>query len=197
MKSVTMLINASALIMSKIIICLLTNEACKACGTIEEMFDEAKAQVLKDCRSESLQTALGDKVLKCKICSCKDTSDAMAGVCTINVSNMVCKSLKMKCDDNLQNEMNPDPHVSENSITFLPLKERFDIITYCYPLHGLSLETKFYQNSDVRHQVATRQMNKLDWKHHPSCFKYGKEWRCHFPRQGCMMTQFEDDNNEE
>ena len=40
----------------------MTHEACKACATIEEMYDEAEAQILRDCRSENSQMALGGKV---------------------------------------------------------------------------------------------------------------------------------------
>ena len=70
-------------------------------------------------------------------------------------------------------------------------------MTYHYPLDNLSSDLHFYCNSEVQHHIATRRMNEHDWKHRPSCFKYGKECRAAFPRQSCESTQFEEDKEDE
>ena len=40
-------------------------------------------------------------------------------------------------------------------------------------------------------------MNEHDWKHQPSCFKYGKECRALFSRQSCESTHFKEDKDDE
>ncbi len=87
---------------------------------------------------------LGGKVLQCKVCSHKYVSDPISGVATIDVSNMVLKSLKKKCDEIHHHETNPGTHLSEDNITFPPLKERREIMTHCYPLDNLSSDPHFY-----------------------------------------------------
>ncbi len=107
------------------------HEECKTCITIQEMFEEAQPQILRYCRSESKRMVLGGKVLQCKVCFHKDASDPIAGPLnsTIDVSNMVLKSLKTKCDGLYHHETNLCPHSSEDNITFPPLKKRCDIMT--------------------------------------------------------------------
>ncbi len=129
------------------------------------MFDESEPQILRDCMSESMRMSLGGKVLQCKVCSHKHAGDLMAGFSTIDVSNMVLKSIKKKCDDLYHHKPNLDTHVSEDSITFPRLKERCDIMTYHYPLDDLSSESPFYYNSDVQNHIASRRMNEQNWKH--------------------------------
>ena len=108
---------------------------------------------------------LGGKVLQCKVCSHKYASDPISGVSTIDVSNMVLKSLKKKCDEIHPHETNLGTPLSKDNITFPPSKERCDIMTYRYPLDNVSSNPHIYFNSDVRHHVATRKMNNLDRKH--------------------------------
>ena len=97
--------------------------------------------------------------------------------------------IKKKCDDLYHKGIHLGTNLSEDNIAFLPLKERFDIMTYCYPLDNLSSNSCFYYNSDVWYHIATRRMNEHDWKHQPSCFKYVKECRASFPRQSCKNTK--------
>ena len=92
---------------------------------------------------------LGGKVLQCKVCSDKYGSDPISGVSTIDVSNMVLKSLKKKCDEIHPHDTNPGTHLSKENITFPPLKERCGIMTYRYPLDDLSSNSHFYCNSEV------------------------------------------------
>ena len=127
----------------------VVHEECKACTTIQEMFNEAKPQILRDCRSESERMVLEGKVLRCKVCSHKDASDSIAGVSTIEVSNMALKSIKKKCDEIHHHETSPGINVSEESITFPPLKERRDIMTCRYPLDDSSSNPDFYCNCEV------------------------------------------------
>ena len=54
-------------------------------------------------------------MLKCKFCPQKDTTDSKAGVSTIEVSNMVLKSLKKKCDDISYNGIGQDVHASDDN----------------------------------------------------------------------------------
>ena len=135
--------------------------------------------------------------MQCTVCSDKYGSDPISGVSTIDVSNMFLKSLKNKCDEIRHPDTNDGTHQSEDDITFPSSKERRDILTYRYPLDNLSSDSHFYCNSEVRHHIATRRMNEHDWKHRPSCFKYGKECRAPFPRQSCESTQFEEDKDDE
>ena len=88
-------------------------------------------------------------MLRCKVCSHKDASDSIAGVSTIEVSDMALKSIKKKCDEIHHHETSPGIHVSDESITFPPSKERRDIMTYRYPLDDLSSDSDFYNNSEV------------------------------------------------
>ncbi len=81
---------------------------------------------------------------------------------------MVLKSLKKKCDDISRSYKNQDVHVPENDIAFCHTKERYDIMTYHYPLDDLSAESNLYYNRDVRHHIAAHMMNKHDWKHRAS-----------------------------
>ena len=96
-----------------------------------------------------MRMALGGKVLQCKVCSDKYGSDPVSGVSTIDVSNMVLKSLKNKCDEIHNPETNDGTHQSEDDITFPPSKERRDIMTYRYPLDDLSSDSDFYCHSEV------------------------------------------------
>jgi hypothetical protein len=65
---------------------------------------------------------LGGKVLICKFCSRKDTTDSNADVSTIEVSNMVLKSLKKRCDDIPHTGTGHAVHASDDNITFPPSK---------------------------------------------------------------------------
>ena len=85
------------------------------------------------------------------------------------------------CDDRSHSETYQGVHVSEDNMTFPPLKESYIIMTYHYPLDDLSSESFLYKR-DVRHPIATFRMTKHDWKHHVSCFEYGKECRGSFSR---------------
>ncbi len=127
----------------------VVHEECTTCTTMQEMFDEAKPQMLRDCRSESKRMLLGGKVLQCKVCSHKNASDPISCVSTIDVSNMVLTSLKKKCDEIHDHETNFGTYPSEDNITFTPLKERCDIMTYHYPLDNVSSNPHIYFNSDV------------------------------------------------
>ncbi len=115
----------------------------------------------------------------------KFDSDPISGLYMIDVSNMVLKSLKKKFDEIHHPDTNDGTHLSEDNINSPPSQERHDIMTYYYPLDVLSSDSHFYYNSEVQHHIATRRMNEHDWKHQPSCFKYGKECRVPFPRQSC------------
>ena len=70
-------------------------------------------------------------------------------------------------------------------------------MTYRYPFNDLSSDSDFYNNSEVGHQIGTRRMNEHDWKHRPSCFKYGKECRAPFSRQFCETSPLQEDKNNE
>ena len=104
-------------------------------------------------------------MLHCKVCSHKYGSDPISGVSRIDVSNMVLKSLKKKCDDLYHNDIDPGAHVSQDNIAFPFLKESCDIMIYHYPPHYISSNPHFYYNSDVQHYIATRRMNEHDWKY--------------------------------
>ncbi len=89
----------------------MIHEECMTCITIEEMFDEAEPQMLRNCRSKSKKMVLGGNVLRCKVCSHKDASDPKSGVSTTEVSSMVLKSVKKKCDDLYHHETNWYPSI--------------------------------------------------------------------------------------
>ena len=82
-------------------------------------------------------------MLKCKFCSQKDATDSRTGVSTIEVSNIVLKSLKKKCDAMFHNGTGQDVHASDENIMFPPSKERYVIMTYRYPLDELLSESNF------------------------------------------------------
>ena len=100
-----------------------------------------------------MRMVLGGKVLQCKVCSDKYGSDPISGVSTIDVSNMVLKALKNKCDEIHHPDTNDGTHKSDDEITFPPLKERCDILTYRYPLDDLYSDSNFYCNNEVRRQL--------------------------------------------
>ncbi len=96
-----------------------------------------------------MRMVLGGKVLQCKVCSDKNGSDPISGVSTIDVSNMVLKSLKNKSDEIRHPDTNDGTHQSEDDITFPPSKERRDSLTYRYPLNDLTSDLHFYCKSEV------------------------------------------------
>ncbi len=61
-------------------------DECTTCTKIEEMYDEAEPQILRDYRSDSLLMALGGKMLKYNY-SHKDASNPNTGVSTTDFSN--------------------------------------------------------------------------------------------------------------
>lgn len=74
----------------------MIHEACGACGTIQEMFEETDLQTLRDCQNENLRMELGGKVLNCKYCTEKNEKDPRGSVSTIELLDMVLKGLKKK-----------------------------------------------------------------------------------------------------
>jgi hypothetical protein len=83
------------------------------------MLEEADPQTLRDCRSETMRMVLGGKVLQCKVCSDKYGSDPISEVSTIDVSNMVLKALKNKCDEIHHPDTNDGAHQSKDDIIFV------------------------------------------------------------------------------
>jgi hypothetical protein len=77
--------------------------------------------------------------------------------------------------------------VPENNIAFPPSNERYDIMTFHYPLDDLSFESNIYNNKDFRHHIAARRMNEHDRKHFALCFKYGNECRGPFQDDVVIM----------
>ncbi len=80
------------------------HEACGACGTIQEMFEETDPQTLRDCWNENLKMELGGKVLKYKCCTEKNVKYLRGGVSTIELLDMVLKGLKQKYEQECQAE---------------------------------------------------------------------------------------------
>ena len=85
---------------------------------MQEMCDEAEPQTLRDCRSLSKKMVLGGKLLQCKVCFHMDASDPKAGASTIDVSNIVLKSLKKKCGYLHHHETYLGTHVSKDNMNF-------------------------------------------------------------------------------
>ena len=142
---------------------------------LSEIFEERDIQTYRDCRSKSLSPFLGGKVVKCKACG-----NGPNGETSFKSTDDVSKSfLKSKL---LQHGAG-DITIPVDALETYLSPERIDLLTSRYPIDcdDCTADGSFIFNSDVRHFIASRRMNEHDWRHRPSCFKYGGECRYCFP----------------
>ena len=98
------------------------------------------------------------------------------------------------CDDRSHSETYQGVHVSEDNMTFPPLKESYIIMTYHYPLDDLSSDSNFYYRAMIDNSLRHV---RWTWKHCASCVTYGKKYRGPFPRQCGENTKFDEDTDED
>jgi hypothetical protein len=87
-------------------------------------------------------------------------------VSAVELLNMVLNSMKHAKGPEL-NDANAD------GIDFPFSRERYDSVTYWHTLDDVSYLSSCFMTG-IRYLVTIRRMNEHDWKHHVSCFKYGK-----------------------
>ena len=156
------------------------HEECQA-DSIENLFLPSDLQTYRDARSKSLASDIEGKVAQC--CSTVgNPEEERLSVSTHDISMSYLKS-KFTNIGSLINGQTVDRDGVPVDIEAFLTKERIDLLTSRYPDDISKCEDNdgFLFDKDVRHHIATKRMNEHDWKHRPSCFKYGGECRYWFP----------------
>ena len=154
-------------------------ECCEQCDpdTINNTFEERDLQTFRDSRSKTLSSSVSGKVMQCKNCLAlsKDKTTEGAFVSTDDVSKCFLRA-RMK---SLSSHGTDESNEAFSDLDSFLSPERRDLLTSRYAIddHDSSEEHGFLYDRDVRRHITTKRMNEHDWRHRPSCFKYGGECR--------------------
>ena len=151
--------------------------------SIPNQFEAMDVQRYRDCRSKSLSLNLNGKVAMCTNCQVSSGDEGKSASCVSTEDISTCY-LKAKLREHISN--GDETNISEeDDIQSYLTPERRDLLTSRYPsdfsLTDGERGTGFLHDREVRHHIATKRMNEHDWRHRPSCFKYGGECRYCFP----------------
>lgn len=197
----------------------VVHKECGRRGTISELFEEAPAQDIRDCRDKDLCQDLNGKILCCKFCSNVPQKKMNEGrISTVELHNMVMQAYSRRNEhsdydvnvrENNASEEENDVIMRENDIhhvnedvsatvSFPPNRYRRDIMTYRSPLDTLHPDCEdFYFNFHVRHHIVTYHTNEHDHSHRRACFKYDCSCRMRLPRLSKCNSLFTIDEDPE
>jgi len=154
----------------------IVEHKCGAKGKVSEVFKECGLQDLRDARHKVLCQDIKGKVMKCKECDEK--------VSTQDIINLALNEWH-------QNALK-DGKTSAKDLTFPLSKERHDIAMYrtLYDMtSGYYEDDKFWGNEDVRRILQLSGDNEHHALHGPRCFKKGHECTSgSFPQAECPST---------
>jgi len=163
----------------------IVEHKCETRGKVEEIFKECEAQVLRDARHKILCQDINGKVMECKGCKEK--------VSTQDIINLALNEWH-------QNALKDD-RTSAKDLTFPLSKERHDIAMYrtSYDMmSGFYEDDLFWGNEDVRRILQISGDNEHYALHGPRCFKKGVECTSgSFPQASCTSTCIHEDTGED
>ena len=163
----------------------IVEHKCETRGKVEEIFKECEPQVLRDARHKVLCHDINGKVMECKKCHEK--------ISTQDIINLALNEWH-------QNALKDD-RTSAKDLTFPLSKERHDIAMYRtnYDLmSGCYKDDLFWGNDDVRRILQISGDNEHYALHGPRCFKKGVECTSgSFPQASCTSTCIHEDTGED